>query len=64
MTRVGVFSGKTYDETVKPEDIHECCVLYYEENLPSEFIRSATRHNYRDRCEGCYGCEEAKKCEK
>lgn len=63
MIRIGFFTGKLYDDTVDPASIKECCQIlnYKEPNFEDEDLVLWKRKNLKERCTGCFGCEESQK---
>ncbi len=63
MTRIGFFTGKLYDETVNPASIRECCQIlnFKEPILENEELVIQKRKVLKERCAGCFGCEESLK---
>ena len=61
-TRIGFYTGKLYDSSVDVNSIKECCsVLNYKEPvLEDEEFVVRKREELKNRCEGCFECEEAK----
>lgn len=63
MYRLGIFTGKIYDEDTSLNDIYECCATFsVTENtgLDSKFVKDLYRR-YHGACIGCYQCEESRK---
>ena len=63
MTRIGFFTGKFYDDTVDPASIRECCQIlnFKEPILEDEDLVLRKRKILKERCTGCFGCEESLK---
>lgn len=62
-TRLGFYTGHLYDSSVDVNTIKECClVLNYKEPVyDDEELVVKKRLELRQRCLGCYDCEEARK---
>lgn len=62
-TRIGFYTGKLYDSSVDVGTIKECCQIlnYKEPVLDDEEFVIKKREELKQRCVGCYGCEEAQK---
>lgn len=62
-TRMGVYTGKLYDSSFVVSTIKECCQIlnYKEPVLDNEEIVIRKRSELRQRCNGCYACEESQK---
>lgn len=64
MKRVGIFSGRVYDEKDFTDFmIKECCYLVTDEEIGTlECLAKWTKRH--ERCEGCSGCPVARREER
>lgn len=63
LVRIGFYTGTLYDSSVDTASIKECSmVLNYKEpvNETEEFVIQKKKM-LRERCVGCFGCEESQK---
>lgn len=62
-TRMGFYTGKLYDSSVDTSTIKECCQIlnFKEPVLDDEELVVKKRAELKQKCDGCYGCEEAQK---
>lgn len=63
MYRLGIFTGKIYDDKISLHDIFECCVCFTptEHVSPdSQFVKDLYRRHHIA-CIGCWQCEESRK---
>lgn len=60
-TRIGWYTGRVY-KNIPTSNIKECCSMI-KLTMPegAEGYLNATRLELRQRCLGCYDCEEARK---
>lgn len=55
MKRVGIYSGKIYEETENPQ---ECCIVT---DNPDNIVCSSIYKERHSNCENCKGCPESNK---
>ena len=62
-TRIGYYTGKLYDSTVDSSTIKECCLIlnFKEPVREDEELVIKKRAELKERCNGCFGCEESRK---
>lgn len=58
MKRIGIFTGKFYDENVDIHDIKECALLFSKEDEDDMIARA--KINRILHCDGCFGCEASR----
>lgn len=61
MIRIGCFTGRVYGVDYGTNTIEECCVVFNGTEATNGKNIDIVRERSKTRCEGCYGCPEAKK---
>lgn len=60
MKRLGLFTGRIYEEGCDVNNIEECCVLVSDEQIVDKIFVEKKRQEH---CCGCHGCPSSRRGE-
>lgn len=63
MKRLGFYTGTLYNDSTNLGSIKECYMALNQEDpiLKEEKLLLETKNKLKERCIGCFGCEESRK---
>ena len=61
MKRLGLFTGKVYNDNCDLSIVKECCLLISDKQASDDAFIQREHAKYSKKCARCMGCPEAKK---